>query len=357
MKLVILGDLHLGIKDSSDVMFRHQKRFFRFLFDYMAREGIETILQLGDIFDNRKYVNFKTLKFAREEVFAPMAERGVRFHTLVGNHDVFYRDTNNLNSPALILSEYDNVTVYSSPTTVEFGGKHFDFIPWICKENSVECLRFIADSVSEYCLGHFELNNFLMYAGAYFSGGLNPDVLKNYERVFSGHFHIKSKGGNVIYTGTPYELNWNDAGTEKGFYVLDTEQNYAQYVRNPDSYYKYLRYDEERGEVTDVSRENLEDCFLRIVVVSKREPYLYENFIQSVYKQHPADVKFIESTLIAEGKASIARDTRDAISSESDTATVIAEYIDGLDIEEAVRTPMKKFVLELYQEALTQQDH
>lgn len=351
-RIVILGDLHFGVKGASDIMFKHQKKFFDSLFSYMEKEGIKVIFQLGDIFDNRKYINFKTLEFAKREFFDRIEDQGITLHTLIGNHDIFYRERTDTNASDLLLDGYHSVKVYQTPTTVEVFGKTFDFIPWICEENRVECYNFIRQSKSTYCLGHFELNNFLMYTGVLFTGGMDCSLLKNYHRVFTGHFHIKSEGENVLYVGTPYELNWNDANTPKGFHVLDCTDGSLSFIENNEHYYKYLRYDEFGSTTTDIRNMDLEDCFLRIHIISKSEPWLYEKFIQDVYSKHPADAKFIERDILQETE-DLQEEAKD-INDSTDTESIIKDYIDKLDINN--KEKFQEFILGLYHEALTVQE-
>ena len=73
---------------------------------------------MGDAFDSRKGIEFKALDWAKRVVFDPLKERGITMHLMVGNHDAYYKNTNNINSIDLLLNEYDNVITYSEATEV-----------------------------------------------------------------------------------------------------------------------------------------------------------------------------------------------------------------------------------------------
>ena len=70
MKIAIIGDLHIAVKSSNEVMMRHQARFFEFFLGELKKRDVKTIIQLGDIWDNRRQVNFRALQFAQETFFA-----------------------------------------------------------------------------------------------------------------------------------------------------------------------------------------------------------------------------------------------------------------------------------------------
>lgn len=44
MKIAILADLHIGVKNASDIMIEHQKKFFNFFFDYLEQNQIDTVV-------------------------------------------------------------------------------------------------------------------------------------------------------------------------------------------------------------------------------------------------------------------------------------------------------------------------
>ena len=93
---------------------------------------------MGDAFDSRKGIEFKSLKWSKRVVFNPLKERGIKMHLMVGNHDAYYKNTNEINAVDLLLKEYDNVEVYSSPTEVSVGDLPVLFIPWINEQNEKE---------------------------------------------------------------------------------------------------------------------------------------------------------------------------------------------------------------------------
>ena len=113
MKIAIITDMHLGVRGDARVFLDHQERFFsEVFFPYIDEHNIKTVLDLGDTFDRRKYINYVTLNRAKKFFFNQMRDRNIEYHSIVGNHSVYYSNTNEINSMDLLLKEYDNFHVY-----------------------------------------------------------------------------------------------------------------------------------------------------------------------------------------------------------------------------------------------------
>ena len=107
MKLCILGDTHFGARGDSLDFHNYFKKFYdEVLFPYLKANDIEVIFQMGDLFDRRKFINFNTLHLCREYFFDRCEILGIKVHTLLGNHDVAFKNTLEVNSTGLLLNEY-----------------------------------------------------------------------------------------------------------------------------------------------------------------------------------------------------------------------------------------------------------
>ena len=122
MKIAILNDTHAGVRGDMQAMSDYQGRFYNeVFFPYLDEHDIKHIIHLGDYFDRRKYVNFSSLKANKQHFIEPMLERGITMDLILGNHDVYYKSTNSVNSPELLLFE-ENVNIIHEP--VEIGRAH-----------------------------------------------------------------------------------------------------------------------------------------------------------------------------------------------------------------------------------------
>ena len=327
------------------MMFYHQKRWIESFLAYLKDNDVKTVLQLGDLFDSRKAINLKSLKFVRDELFVPLRDLGVEFYTLIGNHDIFYRESLDVNSSGLLLNEFTNVHVIEEPTTLEFDSLKFDMIPWLAKSNEAKCREFIENSDSEYCLGHFEITGYQVLKGVVFDHGLGGDFFKSYKRVLSGHFHFRQARGNILYVGTPYWLTWSDAGSPKGFCVFDTQTEDIEFVENTNPYYFYLSYDDVNNVYSDLEAIDLYNAFVKLKIENKAVPYQYLNYINRLYSKKPYDVKFVEKAdeLLEEAASQNV--------SAIDTVTLIKDYV--AQTEYTNRDVLTAFLISLYNEALT----
>jgi DNA repair exonuclease SbcCD nuclease subunit len=143
MKSIILNDTHFGYKADSSIVLDYFLSFFKNqLFPYIEKNKITTLFHLGDLFDRRKYINFKTLNRVRNEFLNPLQEMNVKCHIICGNHDTFFRNTNKLNSLDELVSNYSNWSVYSEPTEINLKDGCVALLPWINPENEEESAKF-----------------------------------------------------------------------------------------------------------------------------------------------------------------------------------------------------------------------
>lgn len=240
MKILNLGDWHLGVKADDEWVQSIQLDGIKQAIEYSKKNGITTWIQYGDIFDVRKAITHKTMEFARE-IVQMLDDAGITLHTVVGNHDMHFKNTLTPNASTELLAKYPNVKVYDKPTTVDFDGCLIDLIPWMCEENTGEILEHIKTSSASFCVGHWELNGFYFYKGMK-SHGLEPDFLKTYKEVWSGHFHTISEAANVRYIGTPWTLTAGDENDPRGFWMFDTETERMEFISNNTTWHRRIQY-------------------------------------------------------------------------------------------------------------------
>lgn len=350
MKIVLLMDVHFGVKNDAKFMLKYQKKFFDdIMFPYMKKHNITTMFQAGDIFDRRKYINFETLEECKSFYFNELKKNDILCYQMLGNHDVVFKNTNRINSPTLLLKEYDNIKILDEPIELGFDGVSILVVPWVNSENYQVCLEAIKNSKSEYCLGHFEILGAEIYQGHKSDGGLTPDLFEHFNEVWSGHFHNKSSLSNIRYLGTPFETTWSDHGDQKGFYVFDTETKSLEHIQNPYTIHEKIFYNDTSPEFLDylkhVDYSTFSGKIIRLFVEKKTNPQLFENFVEQVYK-----IPTIEFTIM-EDVSEFQNSTVETIDLTSSTKKFIEEYIDGVDT--AMDKPkIKSIMSKIYMQAL-----
>lgn len=350
MKLALLGDTHVGARGDSAAFHDHMQAFYtEFFFPYLKENNISTVIQLGDLFDRRKYINFMSLHRSRGYLFDKLSEHNIDFHVFPGNHDTFYKSTNDVNSINLLLGEYENIKTYMEPTEVDFDGLKLAMIPWICPENYEQCVNFMNETSAQILLGHFEIAGFEMYRGSVCEHGLSAELFRRFDEVYSGHFHTKSSRGNITYVGTPYELTWSDWNDPKGFHILDTETRELTFIENPFKMFHKIHYDDSSNEYEKVMLGDLhylKNGIVKVIVHTKNNPYWFDQFISSIEKVGVVDLQIVDDHL----NLDLENDS-DITEGVEDTLTVLTKYaeqVTGVDTKK-----LNTFLSSLYHEAST----
>lgn len=344
MKVCVLGDTHFGARNDLLLFHEHFEKFYDLMFDQLERAGVSTIIQLGDLWDRRKYINFNTLNESRRYFFDRLVEGGYTMYTLIGNHDIYWRESVAVNGSSLLLGDYSNVHVITKPTTIAVGNTMIDMIPWICAENEDEVLDFISNSTADICAGHFEIATFSMYRGIESHDGLPLGIFEKYEQVWSGHYHTRSARENITYVGTPYEMTWQDYNDPKGYHLFDTATRSLQFYQNPHTLFVRLDYNDKQ-DIVDLDSIDLTNCFVKVVVVNKTDLYKFDQFIQRVYSKGCFEVKIIEDlSEFTDGELGEDIDLEDTID-------VLSNYIDSIETD-ADKEKIKTFLKTLYVEAV-----
>ncbi len=323
-----------------------EKFYNDIFFPTLAEHSIDHVLILGDTFDRRKYVNFYALQRAKEMFFDRLSDAGIRVHMLAGNHDTYYKNTNDVNSPDLLLREYSNINVIDSPTTIEVDGTPICMMPWICPDNYQESITTMKTTNAEICMGHFEIAGFAMYRGMESHEGMDKKLFDKFDLVFSGHYHHRSDDGHIYYLGNPYELTWQDYRDPRGFHLFDLSSRELEFVGNPYSLFTRLEYDDSEGNQTvDLDSLDLKDNFVKVVVVAKNDYYKFDQFVQKLYNKGCYEIKIVEDMgALEEGE----------LSSEiklENTVEVLTHYIDSLTTDHD-KNEIKKYMKTLYSEAI-----
>ena len=350
MRLCILGDTHFGARgDSLDFHKYFQKFYDEVFFPYLIDNKIDVVFQMGDLFDRRKFINFNSLYLARKYFFNKLKEHNIKLYTLVGNHDVAYKNTLEVNSPGLLLNDYDNIEIFEKFDTIEFDGVLVDIVPWICDDNANDIFTKMKESKAQICFGHFEISGFEMDRGNVCEVGIDKQSLNKYDVVLTGHFHHKSTNGNITYVGTPYEMTWADWNDPKGFHIFDTDTRQLEFVQNPFRMFNKISYDD---GVTDFEHwkaydfNSLKDTYVKVVVLNKQNPYLFDHVTDNLYKVGVADLSIVEDFSDA-----LIDDDQEIIDQAEDTMTILSKYIDNLTLD-VESEKLKALMRELYVEAI-----
>jgi DNA repair exonuclease SbcCD nuclease subunit len=340
MKVAIITDTHYGARKGSKLFHDYFEQFYKnIFFPTLEQYGITTVIHMGDAFDSRKSIDYQSLEWAKRVVFEPL--KNYQVHMIVGNHDSYYKNTNNVNSPQLLLKDYPNIQTYSTPSEIKVENLDILLLPWICMENEEQSLKMIKNTKAKVAMGHLELQGFRVNRSIVMEHGLEADLFKNFSKVFSGHYHTRSDNGTVFYLGNPYEIYWNDLNDTRGFTIFDTETLEHTPINNPYKMYHNIYYEDTNYQTFDT--RDYENKIVKVVVRKKTDTKQFEKFIDKLYGSNVAELKVVENFEIQ------GTEEFEAFESE-DTLSILDRYIQEAEIS-LDKTVIQKMMQEIYQEA------
>ena len=256
---------------------------------------------------------------------------------ILGNHCTYYKNTNKINSPELLLDKYENFTVYTEAEEIKLGSKTFLMLPWINKENQNNVLNILETSNANVLCGHLELAGFEMTPGLMMDHGMDRNLFHRFNRVWSGHYHHKSKHGNIQYLGNPYQIYWNDYKDQRGFHIYDTETDRLRFIKNPFEIFQKVYYNDLDNDYSNFDVDSFKDNFVKIIDEEKRSYTQFEDFVEKLYRTGVHDVKIVETLVDIDAVDDVDLDIKD-------TLTLLSEYIDEIDLS-VDKTDLKKLIL------------
>lgn len=330
MKLAILNDTHCGIRNSSEIFLNNAGEFYeKVFFPECEKQGVTQIVHLGDYYDHRKYVNFKALNHNRKVFLNEIRKRGMSMDIIPGNHDTFYKNTNDLNSLKELLGHFMNeINIVMEPTVMEYGSLRMALLPWICSDNYEKSMDFVANCKADWLGGHLELNGFDMMQGVKNTHGMSADIFKRFELVLTGHFHTASRQDNIWYLGSQMEFFWSDAHDPKFFHIIDTETRQVEKIRNPHTLFEKIVYNDLEMDYNNYNTDNLKNKFVKVVVVNKTDTFTFDRFIDRIQNEEVYDLKIAENF-----NEFIGSNVDDEGLQVDDTPKLMDDYVDGVDTD------------------------
>ena len=298
--IAFIGDLHFGVKNDNEVFLNHSLEFFENkFFPWLKENNIKTIFQFGDFMDKRKSVNIQTLNQVRERFIKYLQENDITLHILLGNHDVYYKTTNSVNSVEELFAQgqYDNLITYNKPTEVIFDNIKVLVIPWITEDNEKEIVDAINKTDAQYCLGHLELSGFEFAKGIMSHHGTETNIFSKFKHVYTGHYHTSSTKDNITYLGTPYEITWSDYNDSKFVYLFNTQNEELSKISLNERMFCYIDWDDDlssewlsTGKIDMKTRYNIaKGCSYKVVVTDEKWDTQVDSFVRWLDKTYTSN--------------------------------------------------------------------
>ena len=340
MKVAIITDTHYGARKGSKHLHDYFEKFYQdVFFPSLEKHGVTTVIHMGDAFDSRKSIDYQSLEWAKRVVFDPLSKYDV--HMIIGNHDCYYKNTNEVNSPELLLQTYPNIKTYSEVTEVVLDKLKVLFIPWINAENFENTVSSIKTTSSVCAMGHPELNGFRAHRGHVMEDGMDCELFEKFTTVFSGHYHTRSDNGKIFYLGNPYEMFWNDVNDNRGFHIFDTDTLELTQINNPYKLFYNIYYEDTPYQMFDATE--YENKIVKVIVRKKSDPKSFEKFIDKLFSVGIHDLKIVENFEIQENEDF-------EIEEDENTLSILNRYIEEAEVE-FDKNVIKNIFQDLYKQA------
>ena len=213
-KVAVCTDIHFGLKSNSLVHNQDCADFIDWFIATARANGCETGMFLGDWSHQRAAINMQTLQYSLRSL-EKLSAAFDRFYFIPGNHDLYYRDKRDIYSTEW-ARHIPNIQIVND----WFSDGDVVISPWLVGDDH----KRIPKLKGQYMFGHFELPHFKMNAMVEMPdhGEIQTDHFGGFERVFSGHFHLRQQKKNINYIGNCFPHNYADAGdAARGMMTLE----------------------------------------------------------------------------------------------------------------------------------------
>ena len=348
MKIAIITDTHYGVRGDNIYFLDSNKKFMdNIFFPTIDSLGIDTIIHLGDLVDRRKYINIQTAKRLREDFIQPIKDRNIDYHQILGNHDVYYKNTNEVNAVEELYGF--EFPIYYNTSEVMFDGLRVLFVPWINQTNKNESFERIKTSNARICMGHLEIQGFEMFKGNVSIHGEDRSLFERFHSTLSGHFHHRSTDGSIYYLGSHSQFIWSDYGDDRGFHIFDTETLELTFIKNPYIMFSKIIYDDEGKTFKDFEDKDFSSysgTYGKVIVKQKNDPYLFDLFCNKIDKVGLIEYQIVEENTI------VLNESNDIGEAES-TIDIFKNYINKSEVD-VNKDKLQETILEIYNEAMIQ---
>jgi calcineurin-like phosphoesterase family protein len=235
-KIFLISDTHIGLgyPNSVDKWFKIHKEYFSDFFIPLLKERLnpgDIVVHLGDLFDNRNVIPINLLNYGMdiiEEIsnIAPL-------HIIIGNHDLYSKSASEINS-VRPFRWIPNVSIYDKTSKIEFNGVKICMMPYI--EKRLEQIKLINEFKDcDYLFCHSDLNGCKMHLTSVAhknSDKIDIEDFNFFRKVKSGHVHLVQSNKHFSFVGSPFQMDRNDYGDQKGIFIIDTNDDTEEFIPN-----------------------------------------------------------------------------------------------------------------------------
>lgn len=363
--IVLLGDLHFGVKSFSRPFFEIQMDYFEnVFFPYLLKNDVSSVFQLGDFSHNRNFIDHSINKEIKDRFCQFFEDNQINFYTLIGNHDIYYKNTTKVNYQSINLNEYEYVRAIDEPTIVRVENYNIGIMPWMCSPEDIKKLPNPENT--DILIGHLEIAGTKLNNGYEVKGGLSSNLFDKYKYVYSGHYHDRTQFKNITYIGTPLQLNWGESDSLKGFTTIEKDFK-TTFIENNHSpkHLKFYYYEADDGEIKlkmtglgkmiDVSlneaKEYAKTNWVKFIIKKYNNYDLLGSYFEKISSEAYDRVDTINETTVVENFDF--DNFHKEVQEDVEVIHIIESFMDNATIEKDLDKELLKSIMSnLYEEAM-----
>lgn len=284
-RILFFTDIHFGIHANSQKYLDICKNTMTWIRDVAKQRNVDAVLFGGDYFDSRSSIDVKTMNIATESLYM-LANEGFPVSMILGNHDLYLRDSTSIHS-LIAYGGHKNVRIVDKPI---FCDNSVLILPW--EYNGLEQLKGVDIKNIKYvfCHNNFPKTFFFNYGRGKtvvkskksdtntsssfleefgLSDELMNGIIKNGGKIISGHIHQNQtiplgNKSELIIAGSPYETEYGFGDVKCGVYIIDIDSDTVEFVENP---YNVRHIEVKTSNSShDLNKEFIEGAFVRLKV-------------------------------------------------------------------------------------------
>jgi DNA repair exonuclease SbcCD nuclease subunit len=231
-KGIFCSDIHFGKKSNSE---QHNQDCLDYLTWFCNQvkniKDIDYIGFLGDWNENRSALNIATLNYSYQGA-KMLNNLGLPVFFCIGNHDLYHRHTREIHS-IIPFQEFSNFAIINEPTVFSDVEGKMLVCPYLFHDEYEQLLQY---TNIPFWAGHFEFKGFIV-TGYNIAMPTGPDhtLFKGPKYIASGHFHKRQYGGNVVYIGNCFPMDFGDIDdNQRGLMIYDHSKQKMSFMDWPE---------------------------------------------------------------------------------------------------------------------------
>ncbi len=352
-RIWFITDTHLGVRNNSNDWIENIRDYFFNWFFPLVKENYrpgDILLHLGDFFDSRQSINLRVLNLGVEiaEEMSRLFEGGV--HIIVGNHDIWGKNSNEINSLKSI-KWIPGIKIYEEPLSTNFGSRSFFLMPWR-KDHEEDSKTLEEANPHDVLCCHADIRGLKFNKYVMNEEGSDVTKFEKFQKVYSGHIHYSQIVGNINMLGSPYELTRSDMDNPKSIWLLDLDtMKEKRFVNNHSPKFKRFNFEDilesTPEQLEPEFRNNFVDILIDPVMSLKAPLSLLTDVLttQKSLKFHPYDPNQANS---------LSQQIIDTEGKQFNVLDFAKEFVDNLDEPQEIKDKMYNSLVKLHTIVLTQ---